>query len=202
MNDYALEDFIQDCETAAATHSEFSDTVRAITPLMHRLISGSRAFLKPEHFQTDPGHYARNLVYDAGDTGLSLYTLVWLPGQWTPIHDHGTWGVVGVIEGQLEEQAYMRTDEEHVPDRNDGIELHRAGLVLLSPGSVSTFVPNPDHIHRTGCPDDRPRCVSLHLYGRAMNSFCCYDVDAGTRSLVEAAHNETRLGESETGHNA
>ena len=27
----------------------------------------------------------------------TLFALVWLPGQWTPIHDHGTWGVVGVV---------------------------------------------------------------------------------------------------------
>ena len=196
MTEYTLEKFIQDCETETAAHAELADTVRAITPLMYRLISGARDFLKPEHFQSEAGHYARNLVYAADDAGLSLYTLVWRPGQWTPVHDHGTWGVVGVVEGQLEEQSYMRTDPDQSANRHAGIDLHRGGLVLLSPGSVSTFVPNPDHIHRTGCPDHLPRCVSLHLYGRAMNSFHCYDVADGTRKLVEVAHKETRLGRS------
>jgi predicted metal-dependent enzyme (double-stranded beta helix superfamily) len=196
MSDYTLQNFIQDCETEAAAHSELADTVRAITPLMHRLICGTRNFLKPEHFQSESDHYARNLVYATDGVGLSLYTLVWLPGQWTPVHDHGTWGVVGVIEGQLEEQNYMRADPEQSPERHAGIELRRGGLALLSPGSVSTFVPNPDHIHKTGCADDRPTCVSLHLYGRAMNSFYCYDIANGTRTLIEAAHNETRLGQS------
>lgn len=82
----------------------------AIAPLMRRLLNVTEGFLKPEHFQSDPGHYARNLVFDNEAAGLSLYVLVWTPGQSTPVHDHGTWGVVGVIKGQLEEQSYMRTD--------------------------------------------------------------------------------------------
>ena len=197
MSGYTLQNFIADSEAATTAHSELADVVGAITPCMHRLICGDRDFLKPEHFQSDADHYARNLVYDGGGAALSLYTLVWLPGQWTPVHDHGTWGVVGVVEGQLEEQAYMRTDPDQSPDRHNGIELRRAGLVLLSPGSISTFVPNPDHIHKTGCPEDLPRCVSLHLYGRMMDSFYSYDVAGGTRSLIQAAHNETRLGDSQ-----
>ncbi len=197
MSDYTLQNFIQDCEAEVSAHLKLADTVRAIVPLMHRLISGTRVFLKPEHYQSEPDHYARNLVYAAESSGLSLYTLVWLPGQWTPVHDHGTWGVVGVIEGQLEEQSYMRADPDQSSERHTDIELHPGGLALLSPNSVSTFVPNPDHIHKTGCPEDLPRCVSLHLYGRTMSSFYSYDVAGGTRNLVEAAHNETRLGESE-----
>jgi len=196
MSEKALTDFIRASAAAMTVNHSLSGTVRAIAPMMHRLISEDRSFLKPEHFQSDYGHYARNLVHEDSETGLSLYSLVWLPGQWTPVHDHGTWGVVGVVEGRLEEQAYMRTDSDQRDDRHDGIELHRAGLVLLTPGSVSTFVPNPDHIHKTGCPEGIERCVSLHLYGRMMNSFYSYDVEKGTRTLIEAAHNETQLGES------
>lgn len=88
----------------------------------------------------------------------------------------------------------MRTDADQSPDRHTGIDLHRGSLVLMSPGSVSTFVPNPDHIHQTGCAEDQPRCVSLHLYGRAMNSFYAYDDKTGTRQLIEVAHKETQLG--------
>lgn len=197
MTDYGLQSFISDCEDQAGSHETLADIVRSIAPLMHSLLCGSRNFLRPQHFESEPDHYARNLVYAAEDGGLSLYTLVWRPGQWTPIHDHGTWGVVGVLEGLLEEQNFMRLDPDPSPERHTGIELRRGGLVLLPPGSVSTFVPNPDHIHKTGCAADRPGCVSLHLYGRMMSSFYSYDAAAGTRTLIQAAHNETRLGGSE-----
>ena len=49
----------------------------------------------------------------------------------------------------------------------------------------------PDHIHVTGVPRERPRAVSLHMYGRMMSSFNTYDVAAGTRRRVEVAHNES-----------
>ena len=120
---------------------------------------------------------------------MSLYTLVWLSGQWTPVHDHGSWGVVGIVEGVLEERGYVRLS----PDRgsNEGINLVRGGVSLLGRGSVTSFVPNPDHIHITGVPLERSRAVSLHLYGRTMNAFNIYDVAAGTRRPVEVAHNES-----------
>ena len=144
-------------------------------------------------------------MFDDEKAGLSLYTLVWNPGQWTPVHDHGTWGVVGIIEGRLDEQSYLRVDPGQANDQanvqasgqDDNIDLQRSSLVLLSPGSISTFVPNPDHIHRTGCAENGSRCVSLHLYGRAMNSFYAYNVDEGTRALIEVAHKKTRLGKNE-----
>ena len=196
MPGYNLSTFVTDCADYVSEKIMLADTVSGIAPLMRRLLNSASDFLGPEHYQSDPDHYARNLVFDDEETGLSLYTLVWQPGQWTPIHDHGTWGVVGVVDGELQEQAFLRTDPDQTVDRHEGIELHRGGLVLLSPGSVSTFVPNPDHIHKTGCAADQTRCVSLHLYGRTMNSFYAYDAEAGTRQLIEVAHKETLLGES------
>jgi hypothetical protein len=56
---------------------------------------------------------------------------------------------------------------------------------------VTSFGPNPDHIHMTGVPAERPRAVSLHLYGRTMNDFNTYDVEARTRRRITVAHNES-----------
>jgi len=202
MSGYTLDEFVADCEQQVADNALLADTVHGIAPLMQRLLPNVDQFLKTEHFQPDPNHYARNLVFDDEKSRLSLYTLVWQPGQWTPVHDHGTWGVVGIIEGQFDEQSYARVDSGQTADRHNNIDLQRGSLVLLSSGSVSTFVPNPDHIHRTGCVENGPRCVSLHLYGRTMNSFFAYNVDEGTRALIEVAHKETRLGKNQQPDNA
>jgi len=189
MSSPVLADFISQAATRGGRHSEPADCVLALAPLMLELIRDAGTFLEPRHYRSDASHYARNLVYDAPDGSLSLYTLVWLPGQWTPVHDHGSWGVVGVLEGVLEERSYVRMS----PDRgaDTGIELARGGVILLAHGAVTSFVPNPDHIHVTGVPAERTRAVSLHLYGRMMNSFNTYDVAAGTRRPVALAHNES-----------
>ena len=184
-----LETFISQAATRSGERTEAADCVLALAPLMLNLIEHADTFLQPQHYRSDAGGYTRNLIYKAPDESLSLYALVWLPGQWTPIHDHGSWGVVGVVEGVLEERSYVRLS----PDRgtDDGIELVRGGIVLLRSGAVTSFVPNPDHIHVTGVPPERPRAVSLHLYGRMMSGFNIYDIGAGTRRRVDVAHNES-----------
>lgn len=185
----ALERFIAQATARSCEQPDPADCVLALAPLMLELIEHAGTFLEPEHYRSSPTGYTRNLIYDAPDKCLSLYALVWLPGQWTPVHDHGSWGVVGVIEGTLEERSYVRLS----PDRgaDEAIDLARGGTILLARGAVTSFVPNPDHIHITGVPAERPRAVSLHLYGRTMNDFNIYDVAGRTRRRVHVAHNES-----------
>lgn len=189
MTSHALASFIAQASERSRAQREPADCVLALAPLMYDLIEHAGGFLQPEHYRSDPAGYTRNLIHEAPDAGLSLYALVWLPGQWTPVHDHGSWGVVGVVEGVLEERSYVRLS----PDRgaDEGIELARGGTILLNHGAVTSFVPNPDHIHVTGVPPERPRAVSLHLYGRMMSDFNVYDVAAGTRRRVGVAHNKS-----------
>lgn len=182
----AIADFVSFAGREAAGHPDAADRVLAIAPAMRALARRGAEILHPDHLRSDPAHYCRNAIHICPKGEISLFALVWLPGQWTPVHDHGSWGVVGVLRGHLQERAYMPRDGEI--KSNDGIVLRRGGVVLLDPGSVSTFVPNPDHIHMTGVPEDGEGCVSLHLYGRNMDSFHIYDVPAGTRKLIDVGH--------------
>jgi predicted metal-dependent enzyme (double-stranded beta helix superfamily) len=185
----ALEAFIAQAIARSRVQPEPADCVLALAPLMLDLIEQSGTFLEPRHYRSSATAYSRNLVFDATDASLSLYAIVWLPGQWTPVHDHGSWGVVGVVEGVLEERSYVRLSPDRGADSD--IDLARGGTVLLAPGAVTSFVPNPDHIHVTGVPAERPRAVSLHLYGRTMSDFNIYDVAARTRRRIAVAHNES-----------
>jgi len=184
-----LDPFIERAVVLTRDCAEPADCVLALAPLMLELVEGASTFLAPAHYRSHPDHYSRNLVFEAPDASLSLYTIVWLPGQWTPVHDHGSWGVVGVLEGVLEERSYVRLWADQGAD--EGIRLVRGGIILLGRGAVTSFVPNPDHIHITGVPLERPRSVSLHLYGRTMNNFNTYDVAACTRRSVNVEHNES-----------
>ena len=132
MSDYGLKTFLSDIETAIPSSAEPADCVEAVAPLLHKLITGPKTFLKSEHFRSDPDHYARNAVHIDEAGGPSLYVLVWRPGQWTPVHDHGTWGVVGVVQGVLEERNLIRVDPDHSKD--SGIDLRRGGPILLGEG--------------------------------------------------------------------
>ena len=190
MSDYSLQDFVQDSREIILRKRSAAFNAEKIVPLMYKLLSGDKSFLEPKHFLSNDDHYARNAIYIDDNKLMSLYALVWQPGQWTPIHDHGTWGVVGVHEGALEERSYMRSDTQ-TDTAPDNIDLVRGGVILLPPDAVTSFVPNPDHIHITGNPSADKRVVSLHLYGNAMAGFHVYDQQARTRKWVEVSHNES-----------
>lgn len=185
----ALDRFITEAMARSGRQPDPADCVLALAPLMLDLIDAAGSFLSPQHYRSSDAGYTRNLIHEAPDRSLSLYAIVWQPGQWTPVHDHGSWGVVGVVEGVLEERSYVRLS----PDRgaDDGIDLVRGGTVLLCRGAVTSFVPNPDHIHVTGVPAERPRAVSLHLYGRTMSDFNIYDLAGRSRRRIQVAHNES-----------
>jgi predicted metal-dependent enzyme (double-stranded beta helix superfamily) len=189
MNSSALDHFVGMAAEFSSTHAEAADCVEGLAPLMLELIDQADEFLQPQHYRSSAEGYTRNLIRALPEQGMSLYALVWRPGQWTPVHDHGSWGVVGVVEGVLEERSYVRVSPERGSDSD--IDLVRGGIVLLKTGAVTSFVPNPDHIHITGVPADRPRAVSLHLYGRTMNDFNIYDVADRSRRRIQVAHNES-----------
>ena len=189
MTSPALDKFVAESVRLGRALEEPADCVLALAPLMLELIGAAGSFLEPAHYASHADHYTRNLIFAAPDDSLSLYALVWLPGQWTPVHDHGSWGVVGIVEGVIEERSYVRRSADRGAD--SGIDLVRGGVILLSPGAVTSFVPNPDHIHITGVPPERARALSLHLYGRTMNSFHMYDVANGSRKRIDVAHNES-----------
>src|SRR5580698_6944014 len=117
----ALDRFIDASRAAVAQHEETADRVIAIAPMMQQLVAEAPQFLTDDHFRSDPDHYARNAIYICPTGNLSLFALVWLPGQWTPVHDHGSWGVVGVLQGLLEERSLMAVDGHITADH--GIRL-------------------------------------------------------------------------------
>lgn len=186
-----LQAFIDICTATVAATPTPADCVERLAAPMLDLVGAAESFLEPRHRRSGDDGYSRNLIYAAADDTLSLYALVWRPGQWTPIHDHGSWGVVGVVEGVLEERNFARVDEHRDSNRDDGIDLVRAGVILLSSGAVTTFVPNPDHIHLTGVDESRASVLSLHLYGRQMDDFHIYDVAERARRRVTVAHNKS-----------
>ena len=190
MDDYTLQNFIEDCRASIKNSGSPAECVRKTVPVLFELLNGDRSFLEPKHFQSDPEHYARNAVFFDDTNTMSLFALVWLPGQQTPIHDHGTWGAVGILEGTLGESNFIRVDDQG-PAATSGIDLVSGGEIRLAPGSVTSFVPNPDHIHIAGNPSETQRVVSLHRYGHAMAGFNIYDKENRTRRWVEAEYNES-----------
>jgi predicted metal-dependent enzyme (double-stranded beta helix superfamily) len=88
----------------------------------------------------------------------SIVSLVWMPGQSTPIHDHRCWCVVGVLDGREQESRYTL----HQQDGEEWLVEGRGAY--YTPGDVCVLVPPVEDIHRVGNADERPT-ISMHIYG-------------------------------------
>ena len=159
MEPYALGAFIADAESVTRKYSDESEVLRNLRPLLAQLVSG-RGSIPKEAFIPRKDRFAMNLLHMPEDESLSIIAAVWLPGQTTPIHDHLTWALVGVYEGEEREALFRRTDDGSDPKF---AKLTRVSESVNRKGHVSVLGSNG--IHRVDNLASEP-AKSIHLYGR------------------------------------
>jgi 3-mercaptopropionate dioxygenase len=135
-------------------HTDWADTAQLVASALERHLP-SPSILTAEQRTGDPETYKSELLHSEPDGSFSIVALVWRPGQVTPIHDHVTWCVFGVIQG-MECEELFKLDEE-------GTCLVEAGYRVNRTGDVSGFAP-PGDIHRVRNGGDRT-AISIHIYG-------------------------------------
>ncbi len=102
--------------------------------------------------------YRQHLLYVAPDGGFSVVSLVWKPGQKTPIHDHVSWCVVGVYQREEREIRYTLHQD------GEGQFLVEARREVAMPGETVALVPPDEDIHEVCCVGD-DLAISIHVYG-------------------------------------
>lgn len=115
--------------------------------------------LAPEFREASAECYRSHLVALAPSRRFSVMSLVWLPGQATPIHDHACWCVVGVLQGlEREERFSLRADDagSRWLCPTDDVSVHV--------GEVSTLIPPEENIHRVRNAGES-LAISIHVYG-------------------------------------
>ncbi len=154
-----LRNFVAESESVTRKFSEEGEVMRNLKPLLAQLVSGSRSIPK-EAFAPRKDRFAMNLVYMPEDEALSIIAAVWLPGQTTPIHDHLTWALVGVYEGEEREALFRRTDDGSDPKF---AKLEKVNERVNKKGHVSVL--GSKGIHRVDNLASEP-ARSIHVYGR------------------------------------
>ncbi len=101
------------------------------------------------------------ILYINNQQLFSARLYIYEPGQYTPIHDHNSWGVYGCVSEKIEVIRYRRQDDE---TRQGYARLHETERVILQPGDMSVVQPLNDGIHQAGNPAINT-CVMLCVYG-------------------------------------
>lgn len=111
----------------------------------------------PEQFTVPhPEFYRQYLLYADPLERFSVVSFVWGAGQKTPVHDHMTWGLIGMLRGQEVDTHYFK--------QADGSYL-RGESHVLKPGNVCSVSPATHDVHEVANFYADQTSISIHVYG-------------------------------------
>jgi len=92
---------------------------------------------------------------------FSLRMYLWGPGEYDPVHDHNSWGVIGPAVGELEVISYRRKRRAQGGGHAGIVEC---GREIISSGQVYAVHPLDEGIHKTGNPTEETM-LQMGVYG-------------------------------------
>jgi predicted metal-dependent enzyme (double-stranded beta helix superfamily) len=143
---------------------------------------GTDDWLPDEYAVANPARYQQFLLHCDPMERFSVVSFVWSPGQETPIHDHCTWGLVGVLRGEEWSQRYELVTEDGEVEpilraSDDGITARRGQVDAVSPrwGDIHLVANRADEV-----------AISIHVYGGNIGAIRrhVYDGRGGRREFV------------------
>ena len=181
---YGVTEFVEDARRVMEAPGGVPDresAVRELEPLLRRAMDGPG--WADDHYAAPVEGGRRGFEYYRNPDGsLFVYGVRFRHGRPTPVHDHVTWGLIGVYCGKQRTARYRRRDDGSAPGRcsvevvTDEVLTHGATYPLLPPHDIHRIeVVSPGEglsIHVLG--------ADLRLQRRRI-----FDVDAGTCEEVE-----------------
>ncbi|HLU40483.1 MAG TPA: hypothetical protein VK081_13955 [Planctomycetota bacterium] len=176
--DPRLEHYIELVRRIVAQRWSDAGTVHRVRDAARELVA--RPLVLDPAARAMPAHgYGRNLLWRDPDHGFVVIAMAWPPGLCGAPHDHGTWGVVAVVEGEVTITDYERDDDGRDGDR---AVLREVGTTVAGPGSVATVLPPHRDFHRVGNASPTAGALSLHTYGADVRH--CHVFDADSSRLI------------------
>jgi predicted metal-dependent enzyme (double-stranded beta helix superfamily) len=156
---YRLYRFLSDLDDILDQTTDELTRLRAIARNVHHLLTESD-WLTLEHLPPNPKTgWSVLMLYEEPDYPLTIQTVVWAPGQRSPIHNHATWGVVALIRGLEKNTFWQRTDRSLEPGK---ATLQTTEARVLEPGDILCLT--GDAIHHVEAVSEEPT-ITFNVYG-------------------------------------
>jgi predicted metal-dependent enzyme (double-stranded beta helix superfamily) len=153
---YTLEQFVADLDRITRAESDAGVITERVAPLLGELVKQPDAI--PAQYRRAPnGQRGRYMLHRAPQ--FNVTAVIWRPGDRAGAHNHETWGVIGVVDNEIEETRYRVTETGGERARLETVSVKRYGR-----GAVSRLVPG-DEVHAMHNPTQRDT-VEIHVYGR------------------------------------
>ena len=156
---YTLQEFFKDVDSVVREYSSESEVLLHLKLALEKLVA-SPGSVPAKAFTPRKDRFAMNLLQMPQDEAYSIIGGVWHPGQTTPIHDHLTWALIGVYEGEEREALFRRTDDGSNPKL---AKVQQVSERVNKKGHVTVL--GHSGIHRVDNISLKPT-TSVHIYGR------------------------------------
>ena len=178
---YTLQAFIQDLDRITREETSGERITARAAPLLGRLVQDPSS-IPAEYLRSTPQSRGRYMLHRA--PRFNVTSVVWRPGDTASAHNHETWGVIGVIDNEIEETRYRVT--ETGPGK---AKLEVTSVTRHPRGAVSRLIPGTDEVHRMHNPTQRDT-VEIHVYGKDLVDLRrkMWDDDGRERPLVSSKY--------------
>jgi 3-mercaptopropionate dioxygenase len=148
-------DFVQDLTQLANQNLDEAAMLKLARPLMRDLLAKD-CWLPDAFAAPNEQRYSQYLLHCDSMQRFSIVSFVWGPGQFTPIHDHTVWGLLGVLRGSEVSQRFIQ----------GGGEMNATGAPdVLEAGAIDMVSPTIGDIHQVRNGSASRTSVSIHVYG-------------------------------------
>ena len=181
---YGIAEFVEDARQIMEVEGGIKDRAAAVgqlEPLLKRALGGP-GWTDPRYATIVDGGRPGFAYYKNDDGSLNVYGVLFRPDHPTPVHDHVTWGIIGVYSGDQRTTRYNRKDDGSTP----GVcKVELLEDTVLTHGATYPLLP-PNDIHRIEVVSAEDG-LSIHVLGADLRvqRRRIVDVDGGTCQEVE-----------------
>jgi predicted metal-dependent enzyme (double-stranded beta helix superfamily) len=154
---YRLYRFLTDVENIIWQEADDRLRLQKICPLVRRLLNDSEWILTSFASPDRETGWSVQMIYDEPDFALTVQTVAWSPQRTSSIHNHGSWGIVALIDGAEKNTFWQRSPTPEFPDH-----IVKTGEHILMAGDILCLMPNA--IHQIEVIGDEPT-ISFNIYG-------------------------------------
>jgi predicted metal-dependent enzyme (double-stranded beta helix superfamily) len=143
-----------------------------------------KLILEPDYLNQQPVSVYPNeiMLHRSPDRSFSILAYIWEPHSPSPVHDHGSWGIVGCLIQPVRERKYRRLDNGQV----EGFaELEETSSTVIEPGGISTVLPLNKGIHQMGAVNDQV-AITVGVYGRSIRKGYTQFFDPSKKTVIRA----------------
>ena len=173
---YTLNNFIEDMERITREEHSQERIVAVAKPLLAKLVQQPNC-IEAKYRKRGATAYGRYMLHRAPRFNVS--SVVWGPGDNAKAHNHDTWGMVGVIENEIQETRFRRKDDGTKPETAD---LEVTAVLCNKAGMVSCLISPNDDIHEMNNVTSSDT-IEIHVYGKDLTEMPRLRFDVTTHTV-------------------